>query len=332
MIGSSLAFLGAVGYAMGNIWVKKGVRLGPSDNGVLASLIVNVVVMTPSLIVMAIVFGLPRMAAPGILWFAAAGLITNFLSRTFLFAAIRHGGASRAGSIVQLQPVFTIAVAMAFLDERLSSQRAFGSLVALAGLGLFIHSGLSSSGSGDTIAVTGGEGVGDMGATVLVPVEGRAVTAPVPPSAGIRTAMFGIMLAVLAAAGFGIGHVVRKKGLSFIPNALVGATVGSWIGLCAHVTTTLVRNGWFTAASRSANFGTSFLLGGLGVTVGQLSVFGALTTAPASTVAVILSLQGVLTVLLGAWLLRQTEVVTPQVAIAAGVIFVGSALLATADS
>ena len=35
------------------------------------------------------------------------------------------------------------------------------------------------------------------------------------------------VLGVLAAVGFGTGQVVRKEGLSLIPNALVGATVGS---------------------------------------------------------------------------------------------------------
>ena len=90
-----------------------------------------------------------------------------------------------------------------------------------------------------------------------------------------------------------------------------------------------MRSGWLAAVNRRANFDTFFLLGGVSVTVGQLSVFAALAMTPVSTVAVIMSLQGVLTVIIGAKLLRQSEALTAQVAMAACVIFVGAAILAT---
>lgn len=318
MLGALIAFVAALGFAFGNIFIRKGVRSGDDDNGVLASLVVNVAVMTPALLVLAFTGNVPSVAAAGVAWFVVAGLSSSFLGRSFLFAAIRHTGASRAGSIAQLQPVFAIAVSIAFLGEGLSPREIIGTIVALGGLALFSVPALRARRHEPFPAA-------DLNAP---PSRSRPLTDGQYDGALAGRSLFGIVLAVLAAAAFGVGYVLANKGLDVVPNALVGATVGSWSALVAHTIAARLRAA--SSASSKPNFRRAFLLGGVAVTVGQLSVFLALSRTTVSTVAVTLSLQGVLTVLLGAWLLRATEALTVRVAVAAVVIASGAALLASA--
>lgn len=321
-LGAALAFAGAISYALANVFVRIGLRDDDSDNGVLASMLITVGVMTPLLGLTWFTGNTPTLRWVGLAWFAAAGLLTTFLGRVFLFASIRHAGVARAGAIIQTQPVYTLALAVTFLSERFERMALFGVVIALVGLALFIAHSLSADAGPPSLDVATSESV----PTTAQQRGSSPFTSPI----GRRTTGWGVLLATLAAASFGAGHVVRRQGLDYIPNSIVGVTLGTWVGLCAYLAWDRLSTGRIISARpelRSA-FRWYFIFAGSAVAVAQLVTFSALLYAPASYVAVILALQGILSVLFSAMLLQRLEWVTASVVAAAALIFAGSAMIA----
>lgn len=119
-------------------------------------------------------------------WIALSGLIGITVGDTALFAAVARVGAHRTLLLQTLAPVFAAAIAMP-LGERLSAAEVVGGLAVLAGVAL-----------------------------VIGPDRRRPGVGGVAPAAGIA-------LAVLAAAGQGVGVVVAKGGMDAVP--VLGATL-----------------------------------------------------------------------------------------------------------
>ncbi len=97
-MGVAFAFVSAIGFSLTNIFIRKGIRPGDADNGLLITLVFNVVVLSTIVAVLGLSGNLPAFNVVGFLWFVAAGFLATFLGRNTLFAGIRHVGASRAAS------------------------------------------------------------------------------------------------------------------------------------------------------------------------------------------------------------------------------------------
>lgn len=114
-----------------------------------------------------------------------------------------------------------------------------------------------------------------------------------------------------------------------MPNALLGATVGSWVALAFLLTTPVIRGDLSEKLRVSfATFRPYFWLAGIGTIVGQLGFFLAITFAPVSHVSVIAASETLLTILLAAIFLRNSENVTSRITAAAVAVFTGAALVA----
>jgi drug/metabolite transporter (DMT)-like permease len=329
-IGALLAFLSAVGFSLTNVLIRKGGRPGDADNGTLITTITNVIALSMIMAVLGFVRGSPLSTwnTTGFLWFAVAGFFTTFLGRNTLFGSIRRIGSSRAAAIKNTAPVFTVVIAVLFLEEHPTALATIGIGVASLGLFLLVHEAFqnrqSTRGRNNdreaTEEVFGPEGL----------IQGSPVE-PKPTAGAPSIVMIGILLAVFAAIFFGSGQAVRKVGIEYMPDAFFGAMIASWAALISYLAT-LAAQGRLGAVFRTSfeSFNPYFWLAGLASTVGQLSFFAAVMFAPVSYVSVIAACETLLTIFFAVILLRRSEIVTRRVVIAATAVFAGAVLITLA--
>lgn len=302
-MGVLLAFGTAISFSVMNLAIRKGGRVHPGENAVLATLVVNLLVFGSLLAGSAASGTIQPLRWDGVLAFASIGLTGPFLGRTFLFAGINRIGVVRASAIKNGAPIVTLLMAILIVGER-------PGLAAWAGIALIL---------GAVFAVVRESLVGAMSPAVAA--VGRA-----GPAAGHGRA--GVVLAVLSALSFGASNALSKVGLNIVPDALQAGFFTGVAGLVCYLA-------WEVAQGRGGRVVAGLLavrpwfwLAGLGGTLGQLTYFWAIQLIPAGPAAVIAASEVVLTTALGGLLAQQLEQVTRRIAIPAVLVFLGAALIA----
>jgi uncharacterized membrane protein len=141
-------------------------------------------------------------------------------------------------------------------------------------------------------------------------------------------AMIGTLLAVCAAVFFGTGQTLRAVGIEYMPNAFLGAMIGSWTALFSYLAMQVAK-GNLQAVSKSSfgSFRLYLWLAGIGTSIGQIGFFIAVTFAPVSQVVVITASETLLTLVLAAIFVRQFETVSRRVVVAASAVFIGAVIV-----
>ncbi len=294
----------------------------------LITTISNVTILSLIFAIMGFRGYLPIWNTVGFLWFAASGLLTSFLGRSTLFTSIGLIGSSRAAAIKNTAPVFTVAVAVLFLSERLSLSATIG--VGLAGLGLFllVYEAFRNPGSGRERRDK------DKGPAQVAPnretvVEDAAPMFKLSGSVVASAVVVGTLIAVCSAVFFGLGQGIRKVGLEYMPDAFAGATIASWTALLSYLGTSVSRGRAATVFKASfTSFRPCFWLAGLTTTMGQLGFFVAITFIPVAHVSVIAASETLLTIFLAALLIGRAESISRQIMVAALLVFAGGAITA----
>lgn len=317
-MGIFFAFLTALGFSIMNVMIRKGVRPGDENNGILVATIVNVVILSSIVIVRSLVDEVPVWSTRGALWFAASGFVASFLGRNTMFAGIRHAGPSRAGAIKNAAPLVTVAVGVLVLSEPLSPLATVGIVLGCAGILLVIYEAYTKAPSTEA------------------PVEGGnlpGATKCESPKASVGSrAIFGILLSALAAIFYGLGQAIRVPGFQYVPDPFFGAAIAIWTGLVSYLVMISVQgNLQKVILADLRRFNIYFLLAGIASTVGQLSFFIAITFTPVSRVSVIAASETLLTVFLAALIIRGSETITFRILAAAIIVFAGGVFIAMAD-
>ncbi len=287
----------------------------------------NAVVFTGIVAILAFTGSLPAWNTAGVLWFIAAGVMTTFLARNTLFAGIRRIGPSRAASIRNTRPVVSVTIALLFLGERLSSLAIVGTGMTFLGLFLLVYEAFTQRGTN----LKRQETEDDAAETALeseMLVEGGPApsSSATPPATSV--AMIGTLLAIFSAIFSGSGQAIRKVGLEYMPNASLGAMIGTYTALLSYIVMSAAQGNLRAVFQTSfAAFRPYFWLAGLGSTVGQLSFFIAITLAPVSHVVVITASETILTIILTAIFARKSEILTRWIMVAAFAVFAGAVLI-----
>jgi len=334
-MGVLLAFVGALAFSFMNVFVRRAAKPGDADSGVLTTMLINLAAYVLLLGGVWLAGGVRPLNAGGVAWFVAAGFSATFLGRQTLFGGIRLLGAARAAAIKNATPLVTLAIALLILGERLSPLAGAGVLLVLAGLAALVLESLQHAtrppvdGRDDPLAdALSGEALAEAGLRERTRLlADRTVAMLSEPSR--RALLFGVVLSAIAALAFGTGHAFRKLGMDLLPDAILGATIGTTTALLAFLLAAAVR-GQAADALRSAVRAHRPYIWAAGVagTIGQLSFFIALAFAPVSHVSVVAGSETVLTVILAALIARRVEVITRRVVIPAGFVFAGTALIA----
>jgi drug/metabolite transporter (DMT)-like permease len=294
---------------------------------VLITTLFNVVVLTGIVAILAFTESLPAWNTTGVLWFIAAGIMTTLLARNTLFAGIRRIGPSRAASIRNTRPIVSVTIALLFLGERLSSLAIVGTGMTFLGLFLLIYEAFKHRNT-DLKRHTTEEGATKIALEPETLAEGRLAPSSSATPLAASTAMTGTLLAIFSAIFSGSGQAIRKVGLEYLPNAYLGAMIGSCTALLSYIAISAAQGNLRAVFQTSFEaFRPHFWLAGLASTVGQLSFFVAITFAPVSHVVVIAASETILTLILTAILLRQSEIITRWITGAAVAIFAGAILL-----
>lgn len=337
-MGVLLALTGALAFSFMNVFVRNGARPDDPDTGVLTTLVINVLAFGVLLVAWWAVTGLPGLRPDGVAWFVLAGLCSTFLGRQSLFGAIRLIGAARGAAIKNATPLVTVVIALTILGERLTLAAAAGVALVMIGVFALIAESLAGAGRGlgaaspdDPIgAAVESEALAETG--LVARTRGfadRTVAMVRAPSR--RGVLLGAGLAIVAAVAFGAGHALRKLGMDVMPNALLGAMIGSTTALVTYGAAAAVRGELALETRRSlTTVRPWFWAAGVAGTVGQLSFFAALAFAPVAHVSVVSGSETVLTVIIAAVLAGRLEAITSRVVVPAILVFAGTALIAVA--
>lgn len=295
--GELLALLAAVMFALANVTISLGAVRRKGDNGALLSVMVTAAV---ALLIWLIVG--PRavdttaaVLAPALLWFALSGLLATVFGRIFLFRSIRELGAVKASALKRLTPFFSVLLGWAVLGEIVTGWMVGGMALIAAAFGLLIH---------QTLAAIAADALRGTPAAALLPG---------PASA-------------LCYAG---SYVGRKFGLALIPDAPFATLVSAIAALGYYlVAAPFVPD--YRRAFREAFVGVNRwqLVTAVLVSIGQVTVFAALTYTEVSRVAMIASLEIFLTTFLAVAVLKSERMPGPPTLVAALLATVGVVLVA----
>jgi len=336
-VGVLLALVGAVAFSIMNISVRKGVRPGDGDNGVVTTVLINVVAFTLLMALVVLTTGARAWSWAAVGAFVAAGLASTFVGRSLLFTGIRHAGAARAAAVKNATPLFTLIIAVAVLGERVVPLAGAGIALVLIGIFLLARESLRRPVAGKPVAEF--EDIIELALESEALAEGglpdgrpRSTESERVRAAGVaRSSMLlGLALSGIAAVIFGAGHALRKVGMDILPDALLGAAVGSWSAILAHTAAAAIRGRWEAIRAAVTARRPYFWLAGIAGTVGQLCFFAALIFAPVSHVSVVAASETILTVLLAGLVAQGAERITIRIVLPAALVFAGVAAIALA--
>ncbi|MDN5925854.1 MAG: EamA family transporter [Hyphomicrobiales bacterium] len=294
MIGELLALFSAFAFASASVAVAKADPAASGEGGVLLS-----VLLTGLLSALAwLVAGLPletAAAAPDftIAWFVASGVLATVWGRQTLYKAVQNAGVIRATTVRRLTPFFSALLGWLILNE------AIGGLTGV-GLGL--------------LALSFALLVFDRRDKFQADAAGANAPPDIP-----RGYMFG----VLCAAFYAVSYIARKFGLMALPDAYLGAFIGSMAALGYYVVgCCFSRHYRSVVAAALRRPDPWYFVAALCISTGQISQFIALTYTGVTQVAVINSVE----IYIGAYL--AVVIFKTERRPSAGVLF--ATLLATA--
>jgi len=317
-MGIAFALLGASLFAAVNVLVRLAGRRGSTEDGWLLTVLMNAVVFSAVLAVLALRRALPPLEPAGLIAFAGAGVATTFAGRWLLFASVRAIGPGRSLPFKVSSPLFSIALAYLFFRETITAGLVLGTAAVGTGLWLLSREILRQEGLRRLAPLTAVEAGGG---GVLPPVAGAATG--VDPQ-GYRR---GVILALLSGGCFGSGHFLRKLGLLRLPSEPVGVTIGTLVALLGalSVRTIAQRRGRVPRFSL-AGLPWEFWVSGALLSLAVFVQFAALRLAPVSRVSVIMASESLLTIA-GAALFVRDERLTLRAVGSAVLVFGGVALV-----
>ena len=129
-------FLSAMGWAVDSILVRKGARTSSVLSAAFLSYVVTTI-LTWSYV--AINFPLSIVRSPAAFYFMASGTLQPLLARIFLYIGIERLGVARAMPLRGTGPLFSVAIAVFFLQERPVLPVYLGGLFIVAGGWLVLY-------------------------------------------------------------------------------------------------------------------------------------------------------------------------------------------------
>jgi drug/metabolite transporter (DMT)-like permease len=328
MGGVLFALLSAASFASMYILVRIGVSPEDPDNGLMITMIVNVVVLTGLALFIALALPHVPYTAEGIAWFIVAGLAGPLIGRNALFASIRAIGATRGAALKNNAPMVVVILAVIFLQERFTLQATLGIGLALLGLLTLAWEAFSKGPPGSAREIE--EEVVESGP---VTAEGLIVAGPGRRERLMQRlagpGILGILFGVVAAVAFGFSQICRALGIAAMPDAIVGSTIGMWTGFVSYALMLTIQGRIGPVMRFNLTRAQPILwMAGVGGTLGNVFFYLAVTMAPISYVSVVAASETILTLIFGAILLRRRESIGPGIIFPAVAIFGGTALIA----
>jgi drug/metabolite transporter (DMT)-like permease len=302
-VGESLALLSACCFAAANVTIVRGAK--SQDNGAFLSILITTVIAGAIWIYFGLRTGWPQFHLAAILWFAVAGALTIFIGRVFVYASVQHLGAVRAAAIKRLSPMFSVVLGVLVLGESLDTAMVIGMLLIFASFGVLIKQSLSASKSNS---------------------EEETPKARRPWLATL--ANLGFFYGPVSALAYATGYVARKQGLMVMPDPAFGTMLGSLCGAFLFVLAAQCVDSYRNAVrSTFTTFNPWLYAAGTFSSVGQLLYFAAMNYTTISRVALIASLESIVTMFFTVAVFRSREQLNGPVLLAAALGVAGTVFI-----
>ncbi|HEY8462752.1 MAG TPA: DMT family transporter [Bacillota bacterium] len=309
-MGELLALLNAVFMGTANVCARKGMNEGKIDkfSGLFLTLVVNNILNVVFLLTFGFGQGKVTFNLPGLAYNILAGISNSFTGRWTLFCSIAYIGASRAGILKIVTPLFAILGGVLLLNEKPSSQAWLGILIILSGVA-FIS--IETSKTKGQLAVTAAS------ASETNTKKSNKSSLPVK----------GIILGLLASLFFAGGNICRKLGVLYIPNPFLSVTLGSFAALISAGLILLACGKGKELLIALKNINKSYLLAGIFTSLALYCLFGSLQLIPISITSSIGASEALFTILASRVLLGNKEVLNWRVVTGALIVVSGVILL-----
>ena len=304
MLGAFLSLLAATMFALNNAMTRRGVLTGT----VVQAMAITVPMGAPLFFLLLLAFGqvgaLTQFSGMTILYLSIAGVLHFVWGRYCNYRASKAIGTNLQGPASQSDIIFTLALAMWLLDEKLTPLRVLGIVLVIGGPLMTM--------------------IGDLRAA-------REQQKPEAAEGFQPLYVEGYLFAVLSGTGYGLSPIfvrlaLRDTGLG-IGGGLAGAFV-SYVAALLFVSLFAFIPGQI-AHVRKLDPGTRnwFIGSGLTVMLSQMFRYLALSVAPVSVVQPIQRLSLVFRFFFSYLLNRDHEVFSSKVWVSTGVALVGAILL-----
>ena len=277
-------FLSAMGWAVDSILVRKGARTSSVLSAAFLSYVVTTI-LTWSYV--AINFPLSIARSPAAFYFMASGTLQPLLARIFLYIGIDRLGVARAMPLRGTGPLFSVAIAVFFLQERPVLPVYLGGLFIVAGGWLVLYRKGSAS------------------------ADWRLLDAIYP---------------LLAALLAGVSQNFRRAGLLILPNPFVAGAVTTGTSLTIFVIYLWIKRQFpVVIPSRESlpYFGPTAFVSA----VSQLLVFTSLNLGEVSVMIPLLNTTPLFSLLFSAIFLKDLERVTMPIVLGALSLLGGALLI-----
>jgi drug/metabolite transporter (DMT)-like permease len=306
-MGELLALAAGLFFGLSNITIRQGQLQQEMDQftGIFVGVVLNNA-LNLLLLALFVLRGSPfppmNLQAAG--YFAAAGLLTSFMGREFLFKSIRLIGPSRAVALKITAPVFTVILGILVLHEKIAIPSFLGiGLILTATYFISLEQGAAQRKSGRPVDVK----------TFLDKKRYRK----------------GVAAALLAGMALGAGNVFRKMGMLYYGSPVVGVSISSFAALL-YMLILLARRGRLGDALESLPkmLKGGYLWTGALTSLALYSTFSALLFSPVSIVNSIKAAEPLFTITGSYLLLRSREVITKRLVYLTLLVIAGVILIA----
>lgn len=322
-IGALLAFVAAVLYGTNSACLRRGVLHGSASQAMSITVPLGVPLFLLAAWLSGQLFRYGRLPARSLSFFAVAGILHFVWGRYWNYRATMSLGSVGSGPVQQLQVLIAVALAVIFLDERLTALKITGILLIILGpiIVVFYAKRRNSAGVGGSLTADA--------------AGGAAVLEPNPRSrANSERGAFrprllaGYSYALLAAIGYGITPVLIRAGLQGNDLGLVGGLIAYVAASVVLLIFTLLAPGQIRHVRSMDRAGVPwYLLSGVLVFFAQMLRFLALGLAPVTVVSPIQRLSLVARVVAGYFINRRHELLNAGVLAGVAVSLLGSAIL-----
>lgn len=220
----------------------------------------------------------------------------------FLYASVQHLGAVRASAVKRLNPVFSVILGVTLMGETMNLPMIAGMLLIFGSFALLAMQAWRSR---------------------------PAVRNPSGHRSSLRTlGNLGYLYGPVSALAYATGYLARKQGLIAMPDPNFGTLIGALAGAVTFVLTSFFVESYANAVKSTFGRINPWLLAAAVMSsVGQILQFVALNYSTISRVALITSMEVIVTMLLSMWLLRSYERMSRATAVAAAMSVAGAMLV-----
>ncbi len=317
-MGYLFAVFSAMAYGINDILIHMGTKEGRANTtqALTVNLIAGNLLLLLTTLVAWLSGSLPPINAMGLLFFVAAGISAPLFGRVFSFSAIKHIGATRTTSLRVSETLFTMLLAVVFLRDSLSLLAFTGAVILMGGVVIIIQES-SQLGQASNTASRETAATAESKSPAAISSQGYF-------QHRIGLLNVGTLLALGAGFAFALGGVFRQVAIAYIPSALLGSAIGTFVALVVNMLNTW-RGGHFRNWNLTRREIGFYALGGIANTSGMLFFFYALLAGSSvSITAALKNTSPLFTLFLSLLILRKSEAIQRRLVASVFMVVIGA--------